>query len=84
MHILYAVALTLTTLCPTSGSFGDSSFMEGLHHIEPLTSDKAVGAYCMPLHGELGGSWNLLSIIISNLVEYIIRCKSYSTCTCIH
>ena len=33
-------------ICPTSGSFGDPSLMDQLHHVEPLTSDRAVSAYC--------------------------------------
>ena len=48
----------------TSGSFGDPSLMDQLHHVEPLTSERAVSAMlplcvcvCVCVGGGGGGNW---------------------------
>ena len=60
----------------TSGSFGDPSLMDQLHHVEPLTSERAVSAMlpwcmCVCVCGGGGGgelvARNLLSIITWNV-----------------
>ena len=50
----------------TSGSFGDPSLMDQLHHVEPLTSERAVSAILPLCGGELVAR-NLLSIITLNV-----------------
>ena len=53
----------------TSGSFGDPSLMDQLHHVEPLTSERAVSAM-LPLCGELASNWNKLPLLtILSLME---------------